>query len=324
MPSEEFVRGMLYLSLTVVGVPGNTAVILAFLLLLHQEKHLLPADAIVLHLACVNLLVVGVRCLLETLASFRLANIFGDLGCKAVIFVYRTSRSLSIWLTFVLSAYQCLSILPPGSRWASIRTLVAHYLGVVFLLIWLLNTCMSSAAILFSFGTQNDSSLISHGINVQYCYVHFPSKLSKEANGAAQVGRDVVPMALMALASLIILVFLYKHSQQLKGLRSSSGGGCGGRGSSGAEQRAAKAVVALVTLYVVLYGVDNGLWVYTLTVRKTMRSSLVSDLRIFFSSLYAALSPVVIIASNRKVNGRLRCAVQEKPIQEKAAGLSNT
>lgn len=315
MPSEDFVRGMLYLSLAVVGVPGNSAVILAFLLLLYQENRLLPADAIVLHLASVNLLVVGVRCLLETLASFHLASIFGDLGCKAVIFVYRTSRSLSIWLTFVLSAYQCLSSAPPGSRWASVRALVAHYLGLVFLFLWLLNTCMSSAAILFSFGTQNDTSLINHAINVQFCYVHFPSKLSKQANGAAQVGRDVVPMVLMTLASLIILVFLYKHSQQVKGLRSRGGG------SGGAEQRAAKAVVTLVTLYVVLYGVDNGLWVYTLTLRKTMTSSLISDLRIFFSSLYAALSPVVIIASNRKVNGRLRCVVQEKPVQDKPTSL---
>ncbi|XP_010765588.1 olfactory receptor class A related 2 [Notothenia coriiceps] len=317
MPSEELVRGVLYLSLTVVGVPGNASVILAFLLLLYQENRLLPADAIVLHLACVNLLVVVVRCLLETLASFSLANIFGDLGCKSVIFVYRASRSLSIWITFLLSAYQCLSITPPGSRWSSVRTLLARYLGFVFLFLWVLNTCMTSAAILFSFGTKNESSPIINGINVQFCYVNFPSKLSKEANGIAQVVRDVVPMALMTLASLILLVFLYKHSHQVKGLRCSSGGG------GGAEQRAAKVVVALVSLYVVLYGVDNGLWVYTLTVSETMPSSLISDLRIFFSSLYAALSPVVIIASNRKVNGRLKCIVQEKPAHEKDTSLTN-
>ncbi|XP_068567861.1 olfactory receptor class A related 2 [Cebidichthys violaceus] len=316
MPSEVFVRGMLYLSLTVVGVPGNATVILVFLLLLYQKNHLLPSDVIVLHLACVNLLVVVVRCLLETLASLHLPSIFGDVGCKAVIFVYRTSRSLSIWLTFVLSAYQCLSVAPPGSRWASFRTVLAQYLGFVFIFLWLLNTCMSSAGILFSFGTKNVSSLSNHGINVQFCYVNFPSKLSIEANGAVQVGRDVVPMVLMTLASLIILVFLYKHSQQVKELRSSGSSG------GGAEQRAAKAVVALVILYVVLYGVDNGLWVYTLTVRKAMTSSLISDLRIFFSSFYAALSPVVIIASNRKVNGRLRCDVKRKPVQEKDTCLS--
>lgn len=50
-------------------------------------------------------------------------------------------------------------------------------------------------------------------------------------------------------------------------------------------------------------------WVYTHTVRETMTSSLTSDLWVFFSSLYAALNPVVIIASNRKVNGRPRWVV---------------
>uniref|UniRef100_A0AAV2M7N8 Vomeronasal type-1 receptor n=1 Tax=Knipowitschia caucasica TaxID=637954 RepID=A0AAV2M7N8_KNICA len=164
------------------------------------------------------------------------------------------------------------------------------------------------------FTTRNVSA--QHGINVQFCYVYFPSKLSKEANGAAQVGRDVVPMALMTLCSLIILVFLYKHSQQVKGLRG------GSRSGTGAEQRAAKAVVALVTLYVVLYGVDNGIWVYTLTVKTTMKISLMSDLRIFFSSLYAALSPLVIIVSNRKVHGQLRCLRNDKPIEEGATTLS--
>lgn len=314
MPSEMFVRGMLYLSLTVLGVPGNATVILAFLLLLYQERRLLPSDVIVLHLAFVNLLVVAARCLPETLASFRLSGIFGDVGCKAVIFVYRTSRSLSIWLTFVLSAYQCLSIAPPGSRWAHLRVLLAQYLGLVFLILWVLNTCMSSAGILFSFGTKNVTNLTNFDINVQFCYVNFPSKLSIQANGASQVGRDVVPMALMTLDSLIILVFLYKHSQQAKDLRGSRGGG--------AERRAAKVVVALVTLYVVLYGVDNGLWVYTLTSREAMESSLISDLRVFFASLYAALSPAVVIASNRKVNGRLRCDVKRKPVEEKDTCLS--
>lgn len=306
----EFIRGILYLSLTVVGTPGNICVILAYLILLYQENRLLPADVIILHLSCVNLLVVVLRCLLEFLASFRLAMIFGDVGCKSVIFVYRTSRSLSIWVTCILSAYQCLCIAPPGSQWTALRIVVANYLFYVFFFLWLLTTCMSSAAILFSFGTQNGTNLINHSVNVQFCYVHFPSKMSRDANGAAQVGRDVVPMTLMTLASLIILVFLYKNSQQVKGLRSSSDGGSGR-----AERRAAKAVVTLVTLYVLLYGVDNGLWVYTLTVRETMTSSLISDLRVFFSSLYAALSPIVIIISNRKVNSILRCAEQEKRVQ---------
>ncbi|XP_067100075.1 olfactory receptor class A related 2 [Osmerus mordax] len=305
------VRGLLYLSLTAIGLPGNVAVIAAFLLAYHQERRLLPADAIVLHLACANLLVVGVRCLLEVLASFSLANVFSDTGCKAVIYVYRTSRSLSIWLTFILSAYQCLSIAPPGSRWASARDLFARHLALAFVTVWVINTVMSSPAVMFSLGSNNNSTAMQYSINVEFCFVRFLSIDDRNANGAAQVTRDAVPMILMTLASLIILVFLYRHSQQVKGLR-----------GGGAEQRAAKAVVTLVTVYVLFYGVDNGLWVYTLTVRQTMTSSVISDLRIFFSSLYAALSPMVIIASNRKVKNQLSCRAQEKATLDKATTLS--
>ncbi|XP_029006407.1 olfactory receptor class A-like protein 1 [Betta splendens] len=314
MSSEDLTRGLLYLSLTVVGVPGNAAVVLALLLLLHRRRRLLPPDAILLHLACSNLLVVGVRCLLVTVASFGAEGIFGDASCKAVVFTYRTFRAFSIWLTLVLSAYQCLSVAPPGSRWLSVRAAAARYLGLVFLFLWVFNICMSLESILFCVAKHNDSSQIGNGYNLQFCYLLFPSKLSKDVNTGAQVTRDAVPMALMTVTSVIILLFLYKNSQRVKGLR---GGGTGtGGGGGAAEQRAAKSVVALVTLYVVFYGVDSGLTVYMLTVRRTMSSSLVTDLRVFFSTLYAAVSPLLIIASNRKVSGSLRCAAHRKWAQE--------
>lgn len=311
MESEMTTRGIFYLSLTVLGVPGNSVVIWAFVQLSFCAGHLLPADAIVLHLAFANLMVVGVRCLLETLATFEVYNVFTDAGCKAVIFVYRTSRSLSIWLTFVLSVYQCLSTAAPGSRWAAARVVMGKNLAIIFLLLWLLNTSMSSAAILFSLSSSgSNSTVMKNNINVRFCFVRFPSKLSVDANGAAQVGRDLVPIILMATASIIILVFLYRHSHQIKNIRKNANNSGGG---PTAERRAAITVVVLVMLYVTFYGVDNGLWVYTLT--KTMSSSIVSDLRIFFSSLYAAVSPFVIIVSNKKVNRLLRCRPGDKFLQ---------
>ncbi|XP_062842203.1 olfactory receptor class A-like protein 1 [Trichomycterus rosablanca] len=324
MESELLTRGLLYLSLAVAGIPGNTAVIYAFLSALHHERRLLPADAIVLHLALANLLVVAVRCVLEVLATFRIANVFNDAGCKGVIFVYRTSRSLSIWLTFVLSAYQCLSITPPGSRWAAARETFGRLLWAIFLAVWIINISVSSPSIVFSEGAKNDSKLLQNSINVQFCFVNFPSTYVKDANGAAQTVRDVVPMALMTAASLVILVFLYRHSRQVKGLRGGSGGGRGGAAGASAERRAAVTVVTLVTVYVVLYGVDNGLWVYTIMVRQTMSSALISDLRIFFSSLYAATSPAIIIMSNKKVKRNLRWGREERAAPASETGTSST
>lgn len=310
MDSELLSRGLLYLSLAVAGIPGNIAVIFAFLRALHQERRLLTADTIVLHLALANLLVVAVRCVLEVFATFQIVNVFDDNGCKGVIFVYRTARSLSIWLTFVLSTYQSLSIAPPGSWWATARKLFSQFLWLIFLFVWIINISISSPSIIFAGGAKNNSKLLQNSINVQFCFVNFHSLSVKEANGVVQTVRDVVPMMLMTTTSLIILVFLYKHSRQVRTIRGRGGGGEGGGGS--AERRAAITVVALVTLYIVLYGVDNGLWVYTIMVKQTLSSALISDLRIFFSSLYAALSPVVIIVSNKKVNKHLRCSSKEK------------
>lgn len=88
------------------------------------------------------------------------------------------------------------------------------------------------------------------------------------------------------------------------------------------EQRATKAVVVLVTLYMVVYGVDNGIWVNVHPVRKKSRSRLICDLHTFFTLLYVALSTLVIIVSNTKVNSRLRCVVQEKPVLGKAISPS--
>ncbi len=135
----------------------------------------------------------------------------------------------------------------------------------------------------------------------------------RDANGAVQVGRDVVPMALMAAASLVLLAYLLRHSRRARGLR-----GDGARQGPTAERRAALTVVTLVSLYLLFYGVDNGLWVYTLTVPQTLGSSLISDLRIFFSSLYAAVSPIVIIISNKKVNKQLNCGKEPKTISDAA------
>ncbi|XP_067272646.1 olfactory receptor class A related 2 [Pseudorasbora parva] len=298
MEADALTRGLLFLSLAVTGVPGNAAVIWAFLSLAFLEARLAPADAILLHLASANLAVVGVRCPLEVLATFGIHNMFQDSGCKAVIFIYRTARSLSIWLTCVLSVFQSLSVAPPGSGWAGVRSLLGRALGWVFLALWVINSSMSVAPLMFAVRARNDSTLLQNSINVEFCFLSFPSRLSRDINGAAQVARDAVPMALMASASLVLLVFLLRHSRRKAGAGLS------------ADRRAALSVVMLVSLYLLFYGVDNGLWVYTLTVPQTLGSSLVSDLRIFFSSLYAAVSPIVIIASNRKVGRRARDALR--------------
>ncbi|KAK1152792.1 olfactory receptor class A-like protein 1 [Acipenser oxyrinchus oxyrinchus] len=309
MNEQEVIRGLLYLFLTVLGIPGNLVVIAAFSHIAYFDRKLLPADIIVLHLMVVNLTLVVQRCLFETLASFYVVNIFTDLGCKIVIFVYRTCRALSIWLTFVLSAFQCISIAPTGSKWSSIKLHAPQYLAGVFVFIWILNTFLSVPSVIFSSSKDSNTTSLNHSINIMFCFVKYPSELWKSSVGAVQIARDVVPMTLMLLANIFILVILYRHSKHAKQIRSAKQ-----NQKESAEMRAAKTVVTLVTLYILFFGIDNILWVYTLSISETLATSIISDLRIFFASLYAAVSPIVIILSNRKVNNKLKCvAVDQSP-----------
>ncbi|XP_051891024.1 olfactory receptor class A-like protein 1 [Pristis pectinata] len=303
MEGRSVVKGTLYLLLTVIGIPGNLAIVASFIHIAYCEHKLLPADTIVYNLATVNLLVVLVRCIPETTAAFGLKQLFDDNGCKIVIFMYRSSRSLSIWLTFLLSGFQCISLTPVTSTWTKVKRQAAKCLSVALVFLWLLNMSLSTPAVLFSISSANNSTGKQFAVNLEYCFVKFPSRAVKLANGAVQTSRDVIPIVLMVLASGYILLILYRHKQQVKGIRNSNKDN-----GSTIETRAAKAVVTLVTLYVLFFGVDSILWVYTLTVAKTMQTSLISDLRVFFSSLYASISPIVIIISNRKVHNKLKCA----------------
>ncbi|XP_048408866.1 olfactory receptor class A-like protein 1 [Stegostoma tigrinum] len=296
------VKGTLYLLLTVIGIPGNVTIIASFIHVAYYDHKLLAADTIVSNLATVNLLVALVRCIPETTAAFGLKQLFDDNGCKIVIFIYRTTRSLSIWLTCLLSAFQCISLTPVTSTWSTVKRHVQKYLGPVLVFLWLLNMSLSTPAILFSISSANNRTGNKHAVNLEYCFVRFPSQAIKLANGALQTSRDFIPIVLMILASAYILLVLYRHRQQVKEIRDSSK-----NQRSTMETRASKAVVTLVTLYVLFFGIDNILWIYTLTVTRTMQTSLISDLRVFFSSLYASVSPIVIIISNRKVHNKLKC-----------------
>uniref|UniRef100_UPI00398E58A1 olfactory receptor class A related 2 n=1 Tax=Pristiophorus japonicus TaxID=55135 RepID=UPI00398E58A1 len=302
MEGRSIVKGTFYLLLTMIGIPGNLTIIASFIHIAYCDHKLLPADTIVSNLAIVNLLVVLVRCIPETTAAFGRKQLFDDYGCKIIIFIYRTTRSLSIWLTFLLSGFQCITLAPVTSKWSIVKRQAAKYLDVVLAILWLLNMSLSTPAVLFSISSTNNSTNKKFAVNLEYCFVKFPSQTVKLANGALQTSRDVIPIVLMVVTSAYILLVLYKHRQQVKGIRSSNKN----QGST-IETRAAKAVVTLVTLYVLFFGVDSILWIYTLTVAKTMQTSLISDLRVFFSSLYASVSPIVIIISNRKVHSKFKC-----------------
>ncbi|XP_071388113.1 olfactory receptor class A-like protein 1 [Centroberyx affinis] len=298
------IKGVSFLLQTGLGILGNTVVLMAYAHIVYTEHRLLPVDMILCHLAFANLMLLLTRCVPQTMTVFGLTELLDDAGCKVVIYSYRIGRALSVCITCMLSVFQAVTIAPAGPRLSRLKAALSSLVLPTFAALWLLNMAVCIAAPFFSIAPRN-GTVPAFTLNLGFCHVDFRDNLSYVINGVAVSGRDFAFVGLMLGSSGYILLLLHRHSRQVRGIRRSQQGG-------GAETRAAKTVVTLVVLYVVFFGIDNVIWIYMLTVAKV--SPVVADMRVFFSSCYAALSPYFIMSSNKKVKAKIVCAAdQDQP-----------
>ncbi|KAK6472019.1 olfactory receptor class A-like protein 1, partial [Huso huso] len=232
--------------------------------------------------------------------------VFGYIGCTEM------TRSMSMSLTFLLSAYQSVLIAPATSRLSYLKPKLPTLLLPSFLFLWLLNGATCIQSFLYTSQIRNFTAL-KFTLNLSYCIVEFPSEASYLGTGTMVLFRDLFFVFFMVVASSYILFVLYRHRQQVKGIRSSE------QNQHTPEMRAAKIVVTFVTLFVVFFGVDNMTWIYTLSAHKVPAD--INNVRVFFSSL-TPVSPIVVIASNKKVNSKLQCTKTVKVSQSKTTIVS--
>ncbi|XP_061784991.1 olfactory receptor class A-like protein 1 [Nerophis lumbriciformis] len=291
------VKGVSFLLQTGMGILGNTVVLLAYAHIIFTKSKLLPVDMILCHLAFANLVLLLTRGVPQTMMVFGRTNLLNDPGCKVVIFSYRISRALSVCLTCMLSVFQAVTIAPGLSRLKSgLHCLVFP----TFAGLWLLNSAIYFQTFFSALAPRN-GTIPAFTLNVGFCLVDFKNSLNYLIKGVLVSGRDFSFVALMVASSGYILLLLHHHSRQVRAIRRSQG--------SGVETRAAKTVVTLVVLYVVFFGIENMIWIYMLTEAKM--SPAVADMKVFFSSCYASLSPYFIMSSNKKVKAKVLCAFEQ-------------
>ncbi|MBN3297419.1 VN1R1 protein, partial [Amia calva] len=286
-----------FICLDVVGIPGNLTVLLFFCYLRLSDGHLSLNDLILSKLAFVNLVVVLCRGIPQALTALGIRNLFGDNGCKVVIYIYRVSRAMSICITSLLSCYQCIVIAPGSTWWMVLKQRVPRSIPLIILLLYVINIIIYPTALLYTSAVPN-STIPEYTLNMEFCIVVFPGFKSYMANGVIYILRDFVFVGIMAGAGFYIVLILYRHRKQMRGMHGSDQ-------NQRKTSEASKSLLMLVAMYVILFGLDNVMWVYTLCVTRVHPA--VNDARVFFASCYSALSPVFIIATNKKFAARLNC-----------------
>ncbi|XP_073525260.1 olfactory receptor class A-like protein 1 [Phyllobates terribilis] len=282
-----------FFMMILIGIPGNLYILLKFTFIRINEKKLLPTNTILMTLVFMNLLIVISRIIPQYLYALGIKNLMDDTRCQIFIYTYRVSRAMSICITSLLSCHQCILIAPTSKPWLYLKQKITQNVLTIILTILCYNLVIYYSAIKYAQSNYNATTSI-YSLHLIYCDMDYQTYYTYIINGAIFAFRDFLFVGLMAIASSYIVYRLVHHERSIKGIRSSDKA----RGRT-AEYKASRAVIILVILYVVLFGFDNSMWIYTLTLSNVTAN--MNDARIVLACSYSALSPIVIIFTNPKL-----------------------
>ncbi|XP_056416129.1 olfactory receptor class A-like protein 1 [Hyla sarda] len=306
------VKALAFILLMVIGIPGNFFILLKFFYIKLIEKRLLPANIILMVLALSNILVVFSRVIPQALYAIGIKDLLDDKECKLVLFTFRVSRAMSICVTSLLSCHQCVLVAPINRYWSYLKEKLSKNVTLVIILLLAMNISLYPSTVLYGQATSNYTS--QYSLHLVYCDADFVTYISFLLNGLVSVIREIIFVGLMTLSSSYMVSILYQHGKNIKGKRASDRGQ-----TRSTEYRASRAVILLVALYVLLYGMDNSMWIYTLSL--SVVSPEMNDTRIFLAASYSALSPIVIIATNPKLHKGTQSKWRKKIVEIQNGGF---
>ncbi|XP_046321936.1 vomeronasal type-1 receptor 4-like [Marmota monax] len=219
MDSRDMAMGLMFLSQTAVGVLGNFSLLYYYLVLFCHECTLRFTDLIFRHLVIANSLVILGRGIPQTIAAFGLKYFFSDFGCQLILYMQRVGRSVSIFITCLLSIFQNITISPMKSCWKDLKERAPKYIGFSISLCWILYMVVNSIFPLYVLGKWNSKNLIVKRY-LRYCPYIVPDNITNSLYTAFLVFPEVVLSLLMIWSSGSMVLLLYRHKQRVQHIHS--------------------------------------------------------------------------------------------------------
>nr|XP_034366711.1 putative vomeronasal receptor-like protein 4 [Arvicanthis niloticus] len=282
------IHTIIFLSLTGPGILGNTLIFVRHVHMpaLGTEKK--PIDLILIHLAFSNIITICSTGIKDLATVFYFRNFLGDIGCKAVVFLARMARGLSICTTCLLSVVQAITISPSTTLWTKLKPQRACQVLPFILVFWIVNVLISSNLLSYiKAGSGLNRSVAAKFIG--HCYMLQSRHIIKWLFLSLMTLRDVIFQSLMGWSSGSMALHLYKHHKRVLYLHSSRFAN-----NSPPEIRATWSVLILMTCFLFFYWIDFILSFYqgfTVT-----RVSILLNIKVFLELGYASLSPYVLIS----------------------------
>ncbi|KAM5248532.1 vomeronasal type-1 receptor 90-like [Ctenodactylus gundi] len=277
------------------GITANTLLLLFHILTFLLEHRLKPTDLTICHLALIHIvMLLSVGFIAKDIFGFQ--NLWDDITCKAVIFLHRVMRGLSICTTCLLSVLQAIALSPSSSCLAKFKHRSSHQSLWCFLFLWVLNMFLSGRFLVSTVATPN---VTSHSLMfvTQSCSLWPINYLLKYISFTLFAFWDVSFMGLMALSSGYMVILLCRHKTQSQHLRRNSPSP-----KTSSVQRATQTILLLMSFFMVMYLLDSAIaspsgvfWNH---------DPIHHCVQMVVGNGYATVSPLVLISTEKQM---IRC-----------------
>ncbi|KAM4825510.1 vomeronasal type-1 receptor 90-like [Thomomys bottae] len=277
-----------------LGVLGNSVLFLLYTYSsLCRPQLRKPIHIVFMHLTLVNALTLMFQSMPYMISSYGVPCFWDDTTCKAVLYLFRVTRGLSICTTTFLSAFQALTISPAHSRWAWLQSRSTACILLSLLCFWTLNSIMYFFFIINTVESNCNSTVTGLEFSHPYCQAKIGIDKSMSFVPSIVTGDDLF-LVLMHSTSLYMVTLLYCHCRRARHLHSPSLAS-----QLAPESRATHTILLLVSCFVFFYCTNNIVTVYSLyTPEKLSKSKAVT---VMLSSGYPTLCPLLLIKNNRMV-----------------------
>ncbi|XP_077889440.1 vomeronasal type-1 receptor 4-like [Ictidomys tridecemlineatus] len=244
--SDEVALGIIFLSQTVVGVLGNSSLLLHYLVLYFTGSKVRHTDLILQHLIVANLLALLCRGVPQTVAAFGVKDFLSDAGCQLLFYLHRVGRGVSIGSTCLLSVFQAIKISPEDSSCSEFKVKAPKYIAFSIYLSWILYLFVNVIYLMYVTRRRSNKN-ITILKDFGYCSGVRHDKTTDSLYAVLITLPDVVCVGLMLWASSSMVLILHRHKQRMQHVHKSSSH------RSSPESRATKTILLLVSTFVFLY-----------------------------------------------------------------------
>ncbi|KAM3831136.1 olfactory receptor class A-like protein 4 [Vipera latastei] len=286
---------LVYLS-SFVGMIGNLIVLFAFLTRAIRHRALQPLDRIMVNMGLVNFLL----CCYKTIPGmlvFSTTRVFGEEGCRVLLYSYHTLRLLSIWSVENLSFLHLIKIRRPNCRWTTfIHRHQERYVNGTLVGCWVSSVLLHIPYLQYKkTGGQRNKTIAF--LATSTC-LRSTESFAMKFSTYASISLDMVLILLVVTLNGFIMDLLWKHHRRIKASSSIAGSGWNKH-----TTQATKILLSLLSIYVVCWISNDMVWL-TIVLgyqRNNLENSFLSALYGMISSIYYSASSYVVVFGYKKV-----------------------